>query len=233
MFPVSDLDELNGAETDPRLKQLVKRLREVESHLQSQMRARGFDPEQSENLALTAPLARLFIEQETLRAELATLTEKKSARLLMTEVERIIDQSQRGFAGDAWHGPSLTKILEGVTASRPFSDAHRIWELVAHIAAWERAGVRRLGGDRADLSDEEDWPSIPDTSETAWDRTKEMLTKGHEEFENAVSKLDDSKLDQPIVAGLASVYVTLHGIIQHTLYHAGQIAILKKALGEN
>jgi uncharacterized damage-inducible protein DinB len=60
-----------------------------------------------------------------------------------------------------------------------------------------------------------------------------MLTKGHEEFENAVSRLDDSKLDQRIIAGLPSIYVTLHGIIQHTLYHAGQIAILKKALGEN
>lgn len=155
----------------------------------------------------------------------------------MTEVERIIDQSRRGFAGDAWHGPSLMTILEGVTASqaasRPLSDVHSIWELVAHVAAWERAGVRRLGGDRADLSDEEDWPSIPETGETAWDRIKEMLTKGHEEFENAVSKLDDSKLDRPIVAGLPTVYVTLHGIIQHTLYHAGQIAILKKALGEN
>lgn len=79
MFGVSDMDELNGAAADPRLKQLVDRLREVESHLQSQMRARGFDPEQSDNLALTAPLARLFIERETLRAELAALTEKKSA----------------------------------------------------------------------------------------------------------------------------------------------------------
>jgi uncharacterized damage-inducible protein DinB len=155
----------------------------------------------------------------------------------MTEIERILDQSRRAFAGDAWHGPSLIAILDDVTASqgasRPFSDAHSIWELVAHIAAWERAGVRRLGGDRADLSDEEDWPSIPETSVAAWDRTKEMLTKGHEEFENAVSRLDDSKLDQRIIAGLPSIYVTLHGIIQHTLYHAGQIAILKKALGEN
>jgi hypothetical protein len=72
---MSELDELNGPATDPRRKQLVDRLRGLESHLQSEMRARGFDPEQSENLALTAPLARLFMERENLRAELATLTE--------------------------------------------------------------------------------------------------------------------------------------------------------------
>jgi hypothetical protein len=75
MFLMSDLDELNGPANDSRRKQLVDRLRELESHLQSEMRARGFDPEQSENLALTAPLARLFMERENLRAELATLTE--------------------------------------------------------------------------------------------------------------------------------------------------------------
>ena len=154
----------------------------------------------------------------------------------MTEVERILDQSQRAFEGDAWHGPSLMAILEGVTATqaaaRPFSEGHSIWELVVHIAAWEKAGVRRLGGDRASLSDDEDWPKVEDTSEQAWEHAKATLKAGHNEFRDAVATVDESKLDQPIVEGLATVYVTLHGIIQHTLYHAGQIAILKKALEE-
>jgi uncharacterized damage-inducible protein DinB len=154
----------------------------------------------------------------------------------MTEVERIVDQSQRAFEGDAWHGPSLMAILEGVTAeqasARPLAGAHSIWELVFHIAAWEQAGVRRLGGDPANLSDDEDWPAITDTSEQKWDQAIEMLITGHEEFQNAIAKLDDSRLKEPIVDGLATVYGTLHGIVQHTLYHAGQIAILKKALME-
>jgi uncharacterized damage-inducible protein DinB len=29
---------------------------------------------------------------------------------------------------------------------------------------------------------------------------------------------------------MSTGYVTLHGVIQHDLYHAGQIAMLKKAL---
>ena len=154
----------------------------------------------------------------------------------MVEVKRIADQSQRAFEGDAWHGPSLMAILEGVTATqasaRPFPDAHSIWELVQHIAAWEQAGVRRLGGDPAKLSDDEDWPRVTDTSEAAWQQTKKILSSNHNEFADAISKLDDARLDGPIVESSATVYVTLHGIVQHTLYHAGQIAILKKALGE-
>jgi len=151
----------------------------------------------------------------------------------MTEVERIADQLQRAFDGDAWHGPSLIALLEDVTASqaaaRTVSNAHSIWELVSHIAAWERAGLRRLGGDRAELSDDENFPSTVHASEQAWVQTKEALKSGHDELHQAVIALDDSRLEQPIVPGLSTIYVTLHGIVQHTLYHAGQIAILKKA----
>jgi uncharacterized damage-inducible protein DinB len=151
----------------------------------------------------------------------------------MTEVERIIDQLNRAFAGEAWHGPAVMEILDGLTASqaaaRPLHSAHSIWELVLHIATWERACRRRLEGDRAQLSPAEDWPAVTGTDELAWRHAKEMLKQAHEELLKAVSEVDESKLDQPIIAGLSSVYVTLHGVIQHSLYHAGQIAILKKA----
>ena len=154
----------------------------------------------------------------------------------MTEVERIVDQSNRAFAGEAWHGPSVMEILQGITApqaaARPLNGAHSIWEIVLHIAAWERAGHRRLKGDRAQLAAAEDWPPVSETDEQAWELTKEQLQKSHDEFQAAVSVLDDSRLNEPVIEGMSSVYVMLHGIVQHTLYHAGQVAILKKALSE-
>jgi uncharacterized damage-inducible protein DinB len=155
----------------------------------------------------------------------------------MTEIDRIVDQLKRAFDGEAWHGPAVLEILEGITAGqaagRPFHDAHSIWELVLHIAAWERACRRRLGGDWAQLSGVEDWPKVTDTNEQAWGQAKEALRQAHEELCNAVSELDESRLDQPILEGMSSIYVTLHGVIQHSLYHAGQIAILKKASSED
>ena len=155
----------------------------------------------------------------------------------MTEIDRIVDQLKRAFDGEAWHGPAVLEVLEGITAGqaagRPFPGAHSIWELVLHIAAWERACRRRLGGDRAQLSGAEDWPQVTDTNEQAWGQAKAALRQAHEELCNAVSEMDESRLDQPIVEGMSSVYVTLHGVIQHSLYHAGQIAILKKASSED
>ena len=154
----------------------------------------------------------------------------------MTEIERILDQLKRAYEGNAWHGPSVREALAGVTASqahaRPLANAHSIWELVHHIAVWEGAGRRRLEGDRAaiDISSPDDWPPADDTSEAAWEQAKAALDRGHEALREAIAQTDEARLDKPILEGMSTVYVTLHGVIQHDLYHAGQIAMLKKAL---
>ena len=157
---------------------------------------------------------------------------------MTTEVERIRDQFRRAFEGEAWHGPSVLSLLDGVTAqqaaSHPIPGAHSIWQLTLHIAAWERACRRRLEGDPAQLTDLEDWQPINDTSEAAWERTKQQLIDNHRALMDAVARVDDARLDEPIIKDsstqFSSVYVTLHGGVQHDLYHAGQIAMLKKAL---
>jgi len=155
---------------------------------------------------------------------------------MMTEIDRILDQLKRAYDGSAWHGPSVKELLAGMTAAqahaRPLANAHSIWELVHHIAVWEDVGCRRLQGDPAEvpISSPEDWPPADDTSEAAWTQTKDALERGHQALVEAISCVPASRLDEPIMEGKSTVYVTLHGVIQHDLYHAGQIAILKKAL---
>lgn len=151
----------------------------------------------------------------------------------MRESERIADQLKRAFEGEAWHGPSLLDILKDVTAAqaaaRPIPGAHSIWEIVLHIAVWESVCCRRLAGDRAEPSDEEDWPPVNNTGEAAWQATKAQLVEGHQKLRQAIARLDESQFEEPILPGMSSVYVTVQGTVQHDLYHAGQIAILKKA----
>lgn len=151
---------------------------------------------------------------------------------MATEANRIQEQLQRALGGRAWHGPSILELLSDVNAARaaarPIPGAHSIWELVLHIAAWNKAATRRLAGDRAELTSEEDFPLITETSEEAWQQAIETLKRAHRELHYAIGDLEDTRLDQPIVSGMATVYGTLHGVVQHDLYHAGQIALLKK-----
>jgi uncharacterized damage-inducible protein DinB len=151
----------------------------------------------------------------------------------MGEARRIAGQLRRAFEGQAWHGPSLREILDGVSAeqasARPLAGAHSIWEIVLHIAAWEDAVRRRLLGERAELSEEEDWPKVSATDEAAWAATLAALAEGNLRLREEISRLDDTRLPERVSDGMASIYGTLHGVVQHTLYHAGQIALLKKA----
>jgi len=152
----------------------------------------------------------------------------------MNEIERINDQLKRAFEGKAWHGPSVSEVLAGVTAkqaaARPISDAHSIWEITLHIATWERVGRRRIQESAPiDVSDDEDWPEVEDTSEEAWKRTLDEVRSNHLSLREAIAGLDEARLGDIVPGTIYSVYFLLHGVIQHDLYHAGQIALLKKA----
>lgn len=152
----------------------------------------------------------------------------------MTEVEFIADQLQRSYAGEAWHGPSLEEILAGVTAeqalARPIADAHSIWEVTMHIGVWMSACRRRLAGDPAKLTPQEDWPLIDGGSPAAWKQTLNALKQEHNQLRAAICAFPESSLQNLAPAKDHSMAFMLQGVIQHNLYHAGQIAVLKKAI---
>ena len=76
MFHMSGLEESTVSMEGNRQTQLEERLRRVDEQFRREMRGRGFNPDQDDNLALTAPLARLYAEREQLREELESLLEE-------------------------------------------------------------------------------------------------------------------------------------------------------------
>ncbi len=151
----------------------------------------------------------------------------------MSRATRLARHIERTVTGPMWHGPALVDVLQGVDArrarTRPVAGAHSIWEITLHIATWERVGRRRLQeSDPLDVSDEEDWPAVEDTSDEAWKNALEELRRNHEALREAIRGLDEARLEDIVPGTQYSIYFLLHGVIQHDLYHAGQIALLKK-----
>jgi uncharacterized damage-inducible protein DinB len=153
----------------------------------------------------------------------------------VNECERIADQLRRSMDGDAWHGPALRELLKDVppatAARKPARSAHSIWEILLHVTAWTDAVRRRLLGDPSRLTPEEDWPAVGNPTAAAWIAARDRLEQAHRRLLEEIANVPLDRLDQPIVPGASSVYVTLHGLVQHHLYHAGQIALLKKIVG--
>jgi uncharacterized damage-inducible protein DinB len=159
----------------------------------------------------------------------------------MGEIDRIIDELNREHQGDPWHGSPLMQILAGIdhvqASARPIVGGHTIWELVLHMTGWKNEVRRRLGGAPAAEPSEGDWPIPPAATVDAWRAAVDALVDAHQALAAAVSRTTEDRLfaptndprDRETGAGVTH-YVLLHGIVQHDVYHAGQIALLKKAL---
>jgi uncharacterized damage-inducible protein DinB len=158
----------------------------------------------------------------------------KSKSTGKSEAARIADQLRRAFDGSAWHGPALLELLKDVDAktasARPLGDVHSIWELVLHIAVWDAAGLRRLSGEKWQPVGLANFPRVTAATEGAWRKAVAATKRTHETLIRTVTALPDSRLWERVPGKRYDFYHLLHGIAQHELYHAGQIAILKKSL---
>ena len=157
----------------------------------------------------------------------------------MHEPVRLADQLERSWKGDAWHGPALAELTQGLTAAQAhrhhLTEAHSIWELVLHCTAWVREVTRRLGGTTPALPAEGDWPPAPRADEAAWDTARCELQDAIFALARSVRDMEPAMLDRTVGEGRdaplgtgTTYYVMLHGVVQHNLYHAGQIALLRK-----
>ena len=116
---------------------------------------------------------------------------------MSVDMETIADQIRRAFRGESWHGPSVLEVLAGVSAeeaaARPIAGAHSIWEIVVHLVSGYRLVLRRMRGERAQLSQEEEWQALPEPSEEAWRRSLQTLEQLNEQLQNAVRAFPPEK----------------------------------------
>lgn len=158
-----------------------------------------------------------------------------AAKQMPADVSRLNEQLRRALQGDAWHGPSVLELLAGLSAaqaaSHPIAGAHSIWELVLHIRTDYDLLLRRLAGDGRPLTEADGWPACPAPTEQNWRETVRELERSNAKLRQAVRDFPDDRLDHPLVPGAPyTAYVQFIGVAQHNLYHAGQIALLRRAL---
>jgi uncharacterized damage-inducible protein DinB len=151
------------------------------------------------------------------------------------ELTRIEAELRSTFDGPAWHGPAVLELLRDVTpaeaAMRPIAGAHTVWELVLHLTAAYDLVLRRLRGDGRPLTPAEDWPATAKPTDANWQEAIAALRGRNEATRVAVLRFDVARLAQPLVPEPPyTAYEQLIGLTQHDLYHAGQIALLKRAI---
>ena len=151
------------------------------------------------------------------------------------EIATILDELNRAYNGDCWHGPPLREVLSGVTAAQAAATHPQLalsaWALVTHLAAWVGVVADRITRrEPIEWPDAGTFPPVSDTSEQAWAAALDDLDRRHRKLLDILAGLTAAKLDATVPGKSYPVAVMLHGTAQHYAYHAGQIALLKKLL---
>jgi len=150
----------------------------------------------------------------------------------MAESHRIAEQLTMAFEGDTWTGRPVRDIVRSFTAASAARTSapggKSAWEILAHIVTWLRIARLRLGGQAASPTDAEDFPPIKDRSEAAWRALWTEAEREYRDLADAVRTTPDDRLEATAPGQSYPIYHLLHGVIQHSLYHAGQLALLAR-----
>ena len=151
----------------------------------------------------------------------------------MSESKRLAKEIEKALNGEAWHGPSWRESLDGVSREaatrRPIPDGHTIAEVLLHATTWNDVVRRRIEGESPEVTNTEDWPVAAFADDAAWSAAVARFFETGKALVATVERFPDAKLEEKRPGVDGTWYELISGQLQHALYHAGQVGLLKKA----
>ena len=136
------------------------------------------------------------------------------------------------FFGGNWTSVDFTTTLKDVDwmmATGKEKDFNTIAQLVFHVDYYIDVTLKVLQGEPLDAHDKFSFDCPEITSELDWEKLKNKLFSDAESYVSLVEQLPDSKLSEVFcLEKYGNYYRNIHGLIEHSHYHLGQIVILKK-----
>jgi hypothetical protein len=136
--------------------------------------------------------------------------------------------------GGNWTSVNLKESLEGISwqqATAKVQSFNTIAALVYHINYYVSIVTKVLRREPLDGHDKFSFDHPPILSQEDWEKMLEKTWTDAETFAGLVEQLPEEKLEEDLAdKKYGSYYRNLHGIIEHTHYHLGQIVMIKKFL---
>lgn len=150
-------------------------------------------------------------------------------------VKDIIRQLNEIHNGSPWFDQcfrgKIDHIPEAEALTRPIPQVHSVAEHISHIIAWRKECLLRFKGQRTNLMNSpDDWKDNAALRTIGWTKLKDLLYESAEEMINALKDQDDRFLQTKFADTDYNFHYLIEGILQHDLYHLGQIGITIKLL---
>ena len=156
--------------------------------------------------------------------------------MLSMELQFIKEQIIDIYEGDPWFGRNISSILLEIDESKAFvkpSGQHSIVELIWHMINWREFVLSRFSQDaevNTGTFESNDWRLIDHADHTLFPKAVKRFAETQKDLITAIEKLDDSILTLKVPGRTYNYRKLLHGLLQHDIYHTGQIAFLHKML---
>lgn len=153
----------------------------------------------------------------------------------MNDVKRFQKLFTDHYDGDPWIEINLKETLKGITpamASQKVGSLNSIWQIVNHVISWRETLLKRVQNEYVPSPENNFIETISDVSAEAWEETLTRLQKSQENLLLYLSGDKEIDFDENPSQGQYSRYELIEGILQHDVYHLGQVVLLKKMLGE-
>ncbi len=152
------------------------------------------------------------------------------------ELLSIINNLENTLSGEPWFGRAVYNLLDEIdeaTVSTKTKDTdHSLIELLWHMNTWAEftlANLENRSADELKVIEENDWRNI-DPKKHSWKKGMEELKSIHKKIVQILSEKEDIFLKEIVPNRKFNYRFMLNGLIQHNIYHAGQVAYLKKIL---
>ncbi len=136
--------------------------------------------------------------------------------------------------GGNWTWSNLKDNLADVTwqqATTKVQDFNTIAVLTFHVNYFVDVALKVLEGKPLDANDKFSFDHPPIHSEEDWQKMVDKALADAEKFAGLIEQLPESKLWEIFIhKKYGTYYRNIQGIIEHTHYHLGQIAIIKKII---
>ena len=152
----------------------------------------------------------------------------------MSLTKQIAKHFREVHFGGNWTCSNLKDTLADVSWKQAITPVHSfntIATLLYHMNYFVSAVLKVLEGEPLNASDKYSFDHPPINCREDWQRLVDKALADAEKFAGLVEQLPESKLWENFSEEkYGNYYRNIHGIIEHTHYHLGQVALVKKIL---
>lgn len=150
-------------------------------------------------------------------------------------IKNIIRQLREIETGSLWFDQCLKDKIDTLSDTeaftRPIPSVHSVAEHISHILEWRKECLLRFQGQRTELMHSpDDWKDNVELKKVGWANLKNYLYESTVTLINVLQDKDDTYLETVFLDTNYNFHYLIEGIIQHDLYHLGQIGITIKLL---